>query len=178
MTAQLFSTPSLRADGHTIWSIPLNRVHVTRSRANGARRSRYVHMRGATLKPGEVVTVDGVLVTSPARTVVDLARTVPFEQAVVVADAALAIGLVDAEAVGEVLQGLVRRRASTPQTLHPLWCGRRLCGVGCRATTRGSRWVAGGAQLFSHLVFAGSPSRRHASGSSRSARSALTTSSP
>jgi hypothetical protein len=106
MTAQLFSTPSLRADGHTIWSIPLNRVHVTRSRANGARRSRYVHMHGATLKPGEVVTVD-VLVTSPARTVVDLARTVPFEQAVVVADAALAIGLVDAEAVVAWAAGLL-----------------------------------------------------------------------
>jgi hypothetical protein len=37
----------------------------------------------------------GVLVTSVARTVVDLARSVPFEEAVVVADAALAGGLVD-----------------------------------------------------------------------------------
>jgi len=173
MTAQLFSTPSLRADGYTyydvrrllrdgmltsvrrgtyvvgelpddaaarhrvavlaavgelgagavvshvsaavlhrlpIWSIPLNRVHITRSRANGARRSRYVQMHGATLNPGEIVTVDGVLVTSPARTVVDLARTVPFEQAVVVADAALAVGLVDTEGLGEVLERLVRRR--------------------------------------------------------------------
>ena len=43
----------------------------------------------------EIVIVDGIAVTSVARTVVDIARTVPFEQAVVVLDAALARGLVD-----------------------------------------------------------------------------------
>ena len=41
----------------------------------------------------DVAVHDGVPVTSPARTVVDLARSVGFEQAVVIADAALFQGL-------------------------------------------------------------------------------------
>ena len=96
--------------GLPTWSIPLNRVHVTRSRAYGSRRSRHVHVHAATLDPAEIAVVDGVLVTSPARAVVDVARTVPFEQAVVVVDAALAIGLVDAGELTKVLERLARRR--------------------------------------------------------------------
>ena len=45
--------------------------------------------RHARVTPDEVVIVDGIRVTSPARTVIDVARTLPFEQAVAVADAAL-----------------------------------------------------------------------------------------
>ena len=47
----------------------------------------------APLSPDEIVVVDGIACTSPARTVVDVARTVPFEQAVVTADGALRGGL-------------------------------------------------------------------------------------
>ncbi|WP_369136724.1 hypothetical protein [Modestobacter versicolor] len=44
----------------------------------------------ALLPDDQVTVVDGVAVTDLARTVVDVARSVPFEAAVVIADAALA----------------------------------------------------------------------------------------
>lgn len=75
--------------GLPVWRIPLDRVAVTRDRRSGGRRTRRVHVHTAALDPDEVTEVDGMRVTTVARTVADLARTVPFEQAVVVADAAL-----------------------------------------------------------------------------------------
>lgn len=47
--------------------------------------------------------VDGVPVTSVARTVVDIARAVSFERAVVIADASLALKLVDREGLAAAL---------------------------------------------------------------------------
>lgn len=75
--------------GLPLWQVPLAVVHATRSRRNGAGRTGRLHVHPAPLDPAEVTTVDGVLVTTAARTVVDLARTVGFAPAVVVADAAL-----------------------------------------------------------------------------------------
>jgi hypothetical protein len=89
--------------GLPLWNVPLARVHVTRARPTGGRRGRLVHVHTAPLHSDEIVLVDGVAVASVARTVVDIARTVPFEQAVVVADAALASGLVDGLALAEAL---------------------------------------------------------------------------
>jgi hypothetical protein len=62
---------------------------VTRARRSGGRSGRQVHVHTAPLDPEEVTAVDGIPVTSVARTVVDLARSLPFEPAVAVADAAL-----------------------------------------------------------------------------------------
>lgn len=50
--------------------------------------------RSAPLHSDDLVTHHGVLVTSPARTVVDLACAVPFEPALVAAESALHLGLV------------------------------------------------------------------------------------
>lgn len=76
--------------GLALWATPLDRVHVTRDRrSSGARRGRRVHVHSAALEADEVVLVDGVRVTSVERTLVDLARTVPLEQAVVAVDSAL-----------------------------------------------------------------------------------------
>jgi hypothetical protein len=72
-----------------LWATGLGRVHATRDRRSGARMSRLLHLHAAALEPDEVVAVDGLLVTSLPRTLVDLARTLPFEQALVPADAAL-----------------------------------------------------------------------------------------
>lgn len=80
--------------GLPLWRVPLDRVHVTRTRAGGGRRRAGLHVHVAPLDPGDVVAVDGLPVTAPARTVVDLARTCRFEEAVVTADAALRSGLV------------------------------------------------------------------------------------
>jgi hypothetical protein len=75
--------------GLAVWAIPLDHVHTIRPGGAGGRIGSVVHRHVAPLDPAEVTLVDGVLVTSLARTVVDIARTVPFEQAVVVADSAL-----------------------------------------------------------------------------------------
>jgi hypothetical protein len=83
--------------GLPLWAVPFGRVHVSRHRASGGRLGRRVHVHTAPLSADEIALVDGVPVTSVARTVVDIARTVAFEQAVVVADAALAMGLVTGE---------------------------------------------------------------------------------
>jgi hypothetical protein len=74
--------------GLRIWRVRLDRVHVTRLRRGGGRRGSRVHVHPAPLDPDEIVTIAGVRVTSLARTVADLARTLPFEQAVVLADGA------------------------------------------------------------------------------------------
>ena len=74
--------------GLTMWEVPLRRVHVTVDRDSGGRRTDLLHVHAASLHPDDVVEVGGLLCTSVARTVVDLARTLPFEPALVVADAA------------------------------------------------------------------------------------------
>lgn len=76
--------------GLPIWNLPLDRVHVSRDGTGGGRVTRGVHRHLVPLDPSEIVHVDGIALTSPARTVVDTASRAPFEQAVVVADAALA----------------------------------------------------------------------------------------
>lgn len=82
--------------GLRVWGVPLDRVSVTRARRrSGARLGSRVHVHCAPLEVDEIGLVDGVQVTSVPRTVVDVARTVGFEQAVVVADAALEAGLAD-----------------------------------------------------------------------------------
>lgn len=96
--------------GFLLWRADLSRVHITRARGRGGRISSDVHVTPAPLDAEEVVLVDGLRVTSPARTVVDLLRGLAFEQGVVVADSALRSGLVDAAA----LQAAVARARGWP----------------------------------------------------------------
>lgn len=96
--------------GLPTWGMSLQRLHVSRDRRrSGVRVGRYVHVHSAPLQAEEVV-VNGMPATSVSRTVVDLARSVPFEQAVVVADNALARGLVDRPG----LESALRRAARWP----------------------------------------------------------------
>jgi hypothetical protein len=71
-------------------------VHVTRNRNSGGNRRAVVQVHAAPLTEMDITTIDGVPVTSLARTVLDLCRTVPIEQAVAAGDRALAFGLVRA----------------------------------------------------------------------------------
>ncbi|MBM7807432.1 hypothetical protein JOD57_003269 [Geodermatophilus bullaregiensis] len=89
--------------GLPLWGVRLDRVHVTRRPPswNDASRALVVHV--GSLGDDEVVEVGGVLVTSPARTAVDLARTLPFDRAVVVLDAALHTGLCTGPSLSEAL---------------------------------------------------------------------------
>ncbi|MGD9527455.1 hypothetical protein [Pseudonocardia sp.] len=75
--------------GLPVWGVPLDRVHVTRPRRNGARSGARAEVHAAPLADDETCRIDGLRVTSLSRTLVDVARWVPFMQAVVVLDAAL-----------------------------------------------------------------------------------------
>jgi hypothetical protein len=103
--------------GLPVWAIPLDRVHVTRARRSGGRARGQVHVHTAPLATHEVDVVAGLPVTSVARTVVDLARTTPYEPAVVVADAALHAVLADPAATARLHAALahaVARSAGWP----------------------------------------------------------------
>ncbi|QNG20169.1 type IV toxin-antitoxin system AbiEi family antitoxin domain-containing protein [Rhodococcus triatomae] len=75
--------------GFTVWNVPLERAHVIRDKptGNSISNSRIVH--AGRLAPGDVTDLRGTAVTTPARTVADLAATLPFEQALVIGDHAL-----------------------------------------------------------------------------------------
>lgn len=75
--------------GLRIWGVRLDRVHVTRRRRTGGRCGTLVHVHSAALDPVEIIMIGGLPVTSLARTVADLGRMLPFEQAVVFCDSAM-----------------------------------------------------------------------------------------
>nr|NLI48884.1 type IV toxin-antitoxin system AbiEi family antitoxin domain-containing protein [Propionibacterium sp.] len=91
----------------------LGRVRVTRTDGGHGRRRGPVHLVNAPLDAEEVVELDGVRVTSLARTAADLARELPFEWGVITCDAALAAGLSRAELMDAVARG--RRRTGSPR---------------------------------------------------------------
>lgn len=75
--------------GLPLWAVPLRRVHITRHPPARSDEGARLRSHVARLPAGDVVAVEDVLVTSPARTVVDLARELPFAPALAIADAAL-----------------------------------------------------------------------------------------
>lgn len=93
--------------GLPVWSSGLGRVHLTRSRSTGAQRRSDVEVHSATLESADVQVVNGLAVTSLARTVADLGRRLPFEQAVASGDRAAALGL-DFGNLEAVLDGMQR----------------------------------------------------------------------
>ena len=64
-------------------------VDVTLERATGGRSDGRLRRHCTEFDATEIRTIDGLLVTSPAQTVVDLARVLPFMDAVVAMDSAL-----------------------------------------------------------------------------------------
>ena len=75
--------------GLPIWRNAVQRVHLTRKRVSGGQRRSVVHLHVADLGPDDVTEIDGMPVTSLARTLVDHARTVPLGQAVAAGDQAV-----------------------------------------------------------------------------------------
>jgi hypothetical protein len=75
--------------GLPVWNVPLHRVHTTRPRRSGGVRTNRLHVHTAPLEPGEIAVVGGTALTSAVRTLLDITRTVGFEEAVVIIDAAL-----------------------------------------------------------------------------------------
>lgn len=72
-----------------LWNVPLRRLHVVRDRSGSGQVRRGMHVHGSPLVEDDVVELNGVRVTSAARTAADLARSLPTEPALVTVDAAL-----------------------------------------------------------------------------------------
>ncbi|MFD6158633.1 hypothetical protein ACFWF7_42110 [Nocardia sp. NPDC060256] len=95
--------------GLPTWSLPLERVHVTRNRSNGGRIRRQLILHAALLAPDEITLVNGLRVTTVPRTVIDIARSASFEQAVAIGDSALRQGLTTADELREQVSHRRRR---------------------------------------------------------------------
>ncbi|MGY2127667.1 type IV toxin-antitoxin system AbiEi family antitoxin domain-containing protein [Blastococcus sp. SYSU DS0617] len=89
--------------GLPVWDVPLDRVHITRRPPASNDRGRLLRCHVGRLRDDEIEEVDGLPVTSPARTALDLARSLPHEAAVVALDAALRQGRVDRDVLRERL---------------------------------------------------------------------------
>mgnify|MGYP001093759193 CR=1 FL=1 len=74
---------------YPIWGATLQRVHQIRPGSGGSLRTARRHVHVGRLAPEDIVTVGDIRVTSPARTLVDLARNEGFDTAVIAADFAL-----------------------------------------------------------------------------------------
>lgn len=95
-----------------LWNPCLQLVHLTRDSTAGGNRTRRRHMHSSPLAQDEVVLVDGLPVTSVARTIADLAQAEPFEQAVVAGDGGLNLGLVTAPQLADAVARLECRPGS------------------------------------------------------------------
>lgn len=84
--------------GLPLWDVPLDRVHITRRPPAWNDTSAVLCCHVARLRDDEVVTVGGMEVTTPVRTALDLARSLPHEAAVAMLDAALHQGLLSHDA--------------------------------------------------------------------------------
>jgi hypothetical protein len=90
--------------GLPIWPSVFGVVHLNKERRNAGRRNGLLHIHTAPMDEGDVVEIAGALVTSATRTVFDLCTQLPFEQAVIVADAALFKRLTSKDALAEMAE--------------------------------------------------------------------------
>lgn len=97
------------AYGLPVWNVPLVRVHATRDGRSGGRISGKLHLHVLPLADDEIVDRGGTLVTSAERTLVDIGRTQPFEQAVAITDGALRRTLCTPEGLARALARAARR---------------------------------------------------------------------
>lgn len=79
--------------GLPVDALGLTQVHITRPRQGGGRTRALVRVHTSALAEHEREERDGLRLTSLARSVVDVARSMPFEKAVPTADGALRLGL-------------------------------------------------------------------------------------
>jgi hypothetical protein len=98
--------------GLPLWNVPLRRVHITRHPPARSDEGARLRSHVARLGDEDVVAVDDLLVTGPARTVVDLARQLPFAPALAIADAALFAELTTVERLRSTLAAAAGTRGS------------------------------------------------------------------
>ncbi|MGM0385258.1 MAG: hypothetical protein ACQERF_04655 [Actinomycetota bacterium] len=114
-TVQHFGSDLLVSDRSAadLWGIPYlgerpDKVEVTKKRVGGGRSSGHLHYR-TTKKLPDPVDFDGVAVTSPARTAVDIARTLGFASGLMAFDHVLASKLTTVEDLVLAIADLARR---------------------------------------------------------------------
>jgi hypothetical protein len=98
--------------GVPLWGARLDRVHVTRRPPASSEVSGPLRCHVARLRDDEITVVRGIAVTGVVRTALDLARSLPFEPAVVVLDAALRSGLLTRDALQQRLLDIAGTRGS------------------------------------------------------------------
>ena len=99
--------------GYPVYRLPAA-VKVTRTRGRGVRTSD-VHVHIAQLRPQDVAIIDGIPVTSGARTAVDVARRVAFREGLVIADGAMRHGVSRRE-----LNAVLRHQWTWPGVRHAI----------------------------------------------------------
>lgn len=105
--------------GFDLWNVPLDHVHISRPATRCGRVTTQLHVHPTELGD-DLVLVDAVPVTSVARTVVDLARTLPRDQSVIAGDSALRLHpelrecLTRALADAKTRHGTARARSTVP----------------------------------------------------------------
>ncbi|MFT4041614.1 MAG: hypothetical protein QM673_00480 [Gordonia sp. (in: high G+C Gram-positive bacteria)] len=82
--AALHRLPLLKPD--------VGRVHVVTGLPSGGSIGSYRHVHAAPVRPAELMSIDGVVVTTLERTAVDVATTSDFAQALTAFDQALRLG--------------------------------------------------------------------------------------
>lgn len=99
--------------GLPLWQAPLDRVHLIRVADGGGRTGpgRVVHM--GRLSPAEICRVAGTTVTTPSRTLIDVACSGTFASTVVAADAALRRHLITPEELAAALGKTEHRRGAS-----------------------------------------------------------------
>lgn len=93
--------------GIPVWSGAISHVHLTHDRNYGGQERHLVRVHGTPLDDADVAFLEGIAVTSVARTIADLGRSLPLEQSVAAGDYALSLGL-SAEELATVLSGMRR----------------------------------------------------------------------
>jgi hypothetical protein len=110
--------------GLPLWDDLLDRVHLTRDRVTGAKLRRYSQLHVGALSTDEITELDGIRVTTVARTAVDVARTQSFVRSVAIGDAALAAGLEQAELARAVDRATGRRGVAAARRMLDFCDGR------------------------------------------------------
>lgn len=98
--------------GLPLWDASLDQVHITRCPPASSRTTGPLRCHVARLRDDEITAVGGQAVTDVARTVLDLARSLPFEAAVVAIDAALHEGLLPRDVLERRLLDIAGTRGS------------------------------------------------------------------
>lgn len=108
-------TSAARLHGLPVWvpAATSEVVHVTRNRSSGGYRKGRIHAHVGVLEPGMTTDLNGMAVTSVARTVIDCACTVSFAQGVAMADYAVHSNLTSLTDLADTVDGLGRRQGGS-----------------------------------------------------------------